>query len=55
MESPFLLQVTVLTGPPLETQDTVCEEALNVSSAILKEPVKIYLFSTPACIQSKSI
>ena len=53
MGSPFLLQVTVLTGPPVETQDTVCDEELNVSSVILKEPVKTCLFSTPA--QSKSI
>ena len=44
MGLPFLLQVTVLTGPPLETQDTVYEEELNVSSALLRKPVKTYLF-----------
>ena len=48
MGLPFLLQVTVLTGPPLETQDTVCEEELNISSSVLREPVKTHLFSTPA-------
>ena len=39
MGAPFLLQVTVLTGPPLETQDTVCEEGSKVGSSILREPV----------------
>ena len=37
MGSPFLLQVTVLTGPPLETQDTVCDEGSKVSSSLLSE------------------
>ena len=43
MGSPFLLQVTVSTGPPLETQDTVCDEGLNISSLVLREPMKTHL------------
>ena len=39
MGSPFLFQVTVLTGPPLETQDNVCDEELNIRVA-LREPVE---------------
>ena len=39
MVPPFLLQVTVLTGPPLETQDTVRDEGSNVSSSIFRKPV----------------
>ena len=38
MRSSFLLQVTVLTGPPFETQDTVFEKVSNVSSLLFKKP-----------------
>ena len=43
MGSPFLLQVTVLTGPPLETQDTVYDEGSKVSSSLLREPNNMYI------------
>ena len=44
MGTPFLLQVTVLTGPPLETQDTVCKEGLNISSLVLREPMQTRVY-----------
>ena len=38
MSTPFLLQVTVLTGPPLETQVRVCD-VRSCDSDIIREPV----------------
>ena len=34
MTTPFLLQVTVLTGPPLETQVRVCDVRSYDSDAV---------------------
>ena len=38
MSTPFLLQMTLLTGPPLETQFRVCDVRLWDSDA-LRKPV----------------